>query len=118
MPFCLSAVLLPIPILLVVLWGITQMHYVIDDRFVRVLLWGFTLRKIALTDIEGVDTKVVIWNEHWCNTLFAWGRSVRIRRRTGIAHSFIITPANRDEFIQQLQERLTSGGHRRDPEFR
>jgi len=99
-------VLLPIAILLVVLWGITRIGYTIDDRYVRVRLFGITLRKIALTDIASVDSKIVIWNEHWCNTLFAWRRSVRICRKTGIARSFIITPANRDEFIRQLQERL------------
>ena len=100
----LSAVI-PIAIPLVVMWGVTRIHYAIDDQYVRVLLFGFTIRKIALTDIVGVDTKIVIWNEHWCNRLFVWGRSVRIIRKSGIARSFIITPANRDEVIQQLQER-------------
>ena len=33
---------------------------------------------------------------------------IRIRRRSGLIRNFIITPANRDEFIRELQERLVT----------
>jgi len=98
----------PIAIVLLMLWLITRIRYVIDDRYVRVVLIGLTLRKIALTDIESVDTKAPLWNEHWCNTLWACGRVVRLRRRSGCVRNFIITPKNRDEFIRLLQERLVA----------
>jgi len=105
----LPVVLLPIAIVVLVLlvWGVMRILYVIDDRYVRVVLFGFTLRKIALTDIELVDTRGPLWNEHWCNTVWAFGRVVRLRRRSGVFRNFIITPANRDEFIRQLNERLS-----------
>jgi len=86
--------------------GITRIQYVIDDRYVRVKLFGMTLRKIALTDIEFADTKCPLWNEHWCNTFFAWGRSVRLRRKTGFARNFIITPTNRAAFLDELHRKL------------
>jgi hypothetical protein len=101
-------VLYPVSIVLLVLWGITRIGYAIDDRYVRVVLGGATLRKVALADIESVDTKWAAWNEHWCNALLPFGRVVRIRRRSGLIRNFIITPVDRDEFIRQLRERLVA----------
>ncbi len=87
-------------------WAITRISYVVDDRHLRVILGKFTLRKIALSDIAFVDTAAPLWNEHWCNTVFPGKRVVRIRRRSGWIKNFIITPANRDELIRQIQLRL------------
>ena len=86
----------------------TRIRYTIDDQYVRVVLLVLTLRKVELSDIEFVDKRMPLWNEHWCNTFWPWGRTVRIRRKTGFIRNFIISPANRDEFIQQLQERLVA----------
>ena len=91
-----------------VFWLIFQIRYVIDDRHVRVKLGRFTLRKIALTDIEFVDTKAPLWNEHWCNALVNSGRVVRLRRKTGPVRNFIITPKDRDAFIEELRRRLSA----------
>jgi hypothetical protein len=91
------AAVLPIVFIALVLWLIHRIRYVIDDQYVRVVLVGITLRKVALADIEAVDTKAPWWNEHWCNTLWACGRVVRLRRRSGCVRNFIITPKNRDE---------------------
>ena len=102
----LPSVLFPIAIVLAVLWVVTRIRYTIDDRYVRVALGRITLRKIALADIESVETQYPLWNEHWCNTVWAFGRIVRLRRRSGCVRNFIITPVNRDEFIRQLNERL------------
>ncbi len=90
-------------------WAITRITYVVDDRFLRVVLGKFTLRKIALADIAFVDTAAPLWNEHWCNTFFPRKRVVRIRRRSGLIKNFIITPANRDELLHQIQSRLDTG---------
>jgi hypothetical protein len=88
------------------LWLITRIRYTIDDQHVRVMLMGLTLRKVALSDIESVDTSAPLWNEHWCNTYWPWGRTVRIRRKTGLIRNFVITPANRGAFVEELRGRL------------
>ena len=88
------------------LWVVTRIRYRITDRHVRVRLGTVTLRKIALSDIASVDTRLIFWNEHWCNTLWPWGRIVRIKRKSGFIRNFVVTPDNRDEFITQLRERL------------
>ena len=87
---------------------VPHFRYVIDDQFLRVMLGGVTMRKIALSDIEFVDTKSPVWNEHWCNCFNACERVVRIRRKSGIVRNFIITPADRESFIEELNKRLGS----------
>jgi hypothetical protein len=96
--------------IVLLLWLITRIRYAIDEKFVRVMLGRFTLRKIALADIEFADTTAPLWNEHWCNTLWACGRIVRLRRKTGWVRNFIITPADRDAFLGQLRARLATPG--------
>lgn len=46
------------------LWSVTKIRYRIDSEFVPVLLFGITPRKIALSNIESVDTEAPWWNEH------------------------------------------------------
>ncbi len=87
-------------------WAISSMTYRVDQRFVRVMLGRVTLRKVLLSDIAFADTAAPFWNEHWCNTLFARGRVVRLRRKSGWIKNFIITPAARDDFLQQLRAHL------------
>lgn len=99
-------IILPLALVALVLWLITRIRYTIDDRYVRVVLPGVTLRRIALADIESVSTAMPLWNEHWCNTLWPWGRVVCIRRKTGLIRNFIISPANRDAFLQELKSKL------------
>ena len=90
-------------------WVITRIAYVVDDRYLRVVLGRVTLRKIALSDIAFVDTATPFWNEHWCNTFFVGKRVVRIRRRSGWIKNFIITPANRHDLLRQIRSRLDTG---------
>ena len=87
-------------------FAITRIAYVVDERYLRVVLGKVTLRKIALSDIAFVDTAAPFWNEHWCNTVFTGKRVVRIRRRTGLIRNFIITPVNRHDLLRQIQSRL------------
>jgi len=86
--------------------AVASLRYLVDDRSVRVVCWGITFRKIALTDIVNISTDAPFWNEHWCNTFWPFGRIVCLRRRTGLFRNFIITPKNRDEFIRDLRQRL------------
>ena len=103
--FITSSLILSVCWLVVLIWLITRIRFVIDAQHVRVVVLGLTIRKIALSDIEFVDTKAPLWNEHWCNTLSV-KRIVRIRRRSGWFRNFIITPPDRDAFIVELRGRL------------
>jgi len=83
-------------------------RYELGENYLRVALGGVTLRKIPFSDIEFVDTKAPLWNEHWCNAFITRGRIVRIRRKSGLVRNFIITPKDRETFIQELQARIAS----------
>jgi len=84
---------------------VPRLRYVVDQDYLRVVLGGVTLRKIALADIEFIDTQAPIWNEHWCNCFVPKGRIVRIRRKTGLVRNFIITPKDRELFMKELKQR-------------
>ena len=90
------------------LWSVTRIRYTVGGRHLRVQLGKLTLRQIALSDIESVDTRMCFWHEHWFNTFSPFGRIVRIRRRSGLFRNFVITPAGRHEFLGLLQERLAA----------
>lgn len=89
------------------LYWVTRIRYVIDERYVRVIWFGATVRKIALTDIAAVDTRFCFWNEHWCNTVTDIpNRRVTLHRKSGFVRNFVITPKNREAFLAELSARL------------
>lgn len=91
------------------LYLVTRIRYEIDERYVRVIWFGFTLRKIALTDIADVHTRFRFWNEHWYNTLFDMGkRRVTLHRKSGFVRNFVITPKNREAFLAELSARRSA----------
>jgi hypothetical protein len=89
------------------LCAVTRIRYEIDARYVRVIWFGFTVRKIALTDIADVHTRFRFWNEHWCNTVSNIpNRRVTLHRKSGFVRNFVITPKNREAFLAVLRARL------------
>jgi hypothetical protein len=90
-----------------VIFAISRIRYAVDDEYVRVIWFGATVRKIALTDIESVSAGRAFWNEHWDNTIWVFSRSVTIRRKSGWIRNFCITPENRDEFIAAVKAKIT-----------
>ncbi len=90
-----------------ILYGIHQMQYEIDDCYIRVTWFGFTLRKMALKDIEDVHIEFRFWNEHWTNTLGKFVcRRVTIPRKSGFVRNFTIAPQDREAFLANLRARL------------
>lgn len=86
-------------------WGVCAgMSFEVDGTHVRVLMYGRTIRKVALADVEWADRRWDFWNEHYAVSLRP-SRVVRLRRRTGLFRSFIITPPDADGFVGRLRER-------------
>jgi hypothetical protein len=90
------------------IFAISRIRYAVDDKFVRVVLFGMTVRKVALSDIEDVFAGRPWWHEHWDNTIWVVSRSVTIRRKSGWIRNFCITPENREEFIATVKKKLES----------
>mgnify|MGYP006267283135 CR=1 FL=1 len=80
------------------------MTFTVDDVYVRVRVYGWTVRKVALSDIAWADQKVVMWNEHYTSSL-SRSRVVRLRRKTGWVPNFIITPLDPKDFLKSLEVR-------------
>jgi hypothetical protein len=84
-----------------IFWG---MRFRVDDAYVRVVVYGFSVRKVALPDIEWADRRCPFWNEHYTSTINP-KKFVRLRRRTGWVKNFIITPADPEAFFTELRSR-------------
>lgn len=92
------------------MFAISRIRYAVDDKFVRVVLFGITVRKVALSDIEDVFAGRPWWHEHWDNTIWVFSRSITIRRKSGLIRNFCITPTNPEEFIATVKKKLQSVG--------
>ena len=81
-----------------IFWGMT---FTVDEAFVRVRFYGYTARKVALSDIEWAAQDWCFWNEHWTNTGNP-KRMVLLRRRTGLFKNFLISPPVPQDFLKEL----------------
>lgn len=77
------------------------LSFTIDRGHVRVRAYGWTVRKVAIEDIEFADRTWVWWNEHYTSTLNL-RRIVRLRRRSGLFKNFVITPREPLAFLREL----------------
>ncbi|MFM8904914.1 MAG: hypothetical protein ACKOIB_06675 [Verrucomicrobiota bacterium] len=101
----LAPLLAAITVAVLLTWAVCAgMSFAVDDAHVRVLMYGRTVRKVPLADIEWADRRWDFWNEHYAVSLRP-SRVVRLRRRTGLFRSFIITPPDADSFVALLRER-------------
>ena len=80
------------------------MTFTIDDAYVRVKVYGLTIRKVALSDIAWADQAVVRWTEHYTNSMNR-RRLVRLHRKTGSVPDFVITPKDPLGFLKSLELR-------------
>jgi hypothetical protein len=94
----LVALAFPVVLIHAIFWGMT---YTVDEAFVRVRFYGWSARKVALSDIEWAAHDWVFWNEHWTNTVNP-KKLVLLRRRTGWFRNFVISPPVPQEFLKQL----------------
>jgi hypothetical protein len=84
-----------------IFWGMT---FTVDEAHVCVRFYGYSARKIALSDIEWAAQDWCFWNEHWTNTVDP-KKMVLLRRRTGWFKNFLISPPSPPEFLRQLAAR-------------
>ena len=78
-------------------------EYQITQSLLEVTWLGVPIRKIRLSDIESVSKRRRRWAENWRNTWLPRHRRLVIRRKTGLFKEFVITPAYRYEFRNQLE---------------
>jgi hypothetical protein len=81
-----------------IFWG---MKFSVDAGHVRVRVYGRTVRKVALSDIEWAAQDWCFWNEHYTNTVNP-KKMLLMRRRTGWFKNFLISPPSPLEFLKEL----------------
>ena len=84
-----------------IFWG---MKFSVDAGHVRVRVYGRTVRKVALSDIEWAAQDWCFWNEHYTNTVNP-KKMLLLRRRTGAFKNFLLSPPSPQAFLQELAAR-------------
>jgi hypothetical protein len=91
-------------LLLLLAWCMTQIHFRIGSRHLKVLLFGFTIRRVALTNIASASKREPKgMAERWYSTFKTAHRLLTIERKRGLLKRFCITPQNRYVFLADLK---------------
>jgi hypothetical protein len=94
-------------LLLALWWCMANLHFRIGSRYLKILLFGFPIRRIALNDIAYVskrEPKGVA--ERWYSTFKSSHRLITIERKTGLRRYICITPQNRYVFLADLKSAI------------
>ena len=92
-------------------WLITRVRYRIGSKYVKVLLFGVCVRRVALSSIESVSKRRRDGlAEHWWSTMKPKHRILVLRRNRGLCRNFVVTPKNRYIFKTDLERALRRAG--------
>ena len=99
--FCLGGTAL---LLLFLFWCMTQMHFRIGSRHLKVMLFGVAIRRFELSDIAYISKREPKGPaERWQSTFKTSHRLLVIERKTGWRKYVCITPQNRYVFLADLK---------------
>jgi hypothetical protein len=91
-------------LLLFLLWCMTQLHFRIGSRHLKVLLFGLTIRRIALNNIAHASKREPKgFAERWYSSFKTSHRLLTIERKRGLIKRVCITPQNRYVFLADLK---------------
>jgi hypothetical protein len=91
-------------LLFLLAWCITHIHFRIGSKHLKVLLFGVTIRRVALNNIASASKREPKgMAERWYSTLKTSHRLLTIERKRGILKYFCITPQNRYVFLADLK---------------
>jgi hypothetical protein len=89
---------------LLLFWGMTQIHFRIGSRHLKVLLFGVPIRRLSLANIAYVSKREPKgFAERWYSTLKTSHRLLTVERKRGIIRNVCITPQNRYVFLADLK---------------
>ena len=88
-------------------WSLGYIRYHITPRHVKILWFGFCLRRIAIANISSVSKRRSSGlAENWWSTLNPKHRALVIRRKRGLLKNVVITPRNRYAFKFELEQSI------------
>jgi hypothetical protein len=93
-----------VALILLLLWCMTNLHFRIGSRHLKILLFGLPIRRIPLDQIAYIskrEPKGVA--EYWFSTFKTSHRLLTIERKRGLRKYVCITPTNRYVFLADLK---------------
>jgi hypothetical protein len=104
MKFAILCIAGAVVLLLLLAWCMTQIHFRIGSRHLKVLMFGVPIRRIALANIAYVSKREPKgFAERWYSTLKTSHRLLTIERKRGLIRHVCITPQNRYVFLADLK---------------
>ena len=95
-----------IAIIVFILYGISRLNYLIDDRYLRIFLGPVPLRKFSIDDIRDARVGFSHWTESWTNTIYPptiSRKGVTIYRKSGGVKKVLITPDDPAGFVERIK---------------
>jgi hypothetical protein len=108
-----EAILLVVAGFGLILYSVSRLNYVIDDRYLRLRLGPIPLRKVPMGDIVDAVTTLTHWSESWTNTIYPptiSKKAVTVYRKSGGFGRIVLTPDNPEAFIERLKSHPRFGG--------
>src|ERR1041384_278562 len=94
-------------LLLFLWWCMTNLHFRIGSRYLKILLFGFPIRRIALDDIAYASKREPKGAaERWYSSFKSSHRLLTIERKSGLRRYVCITPQNRYVFLADLKSAI------------
>lgn len=88
------------------LYGISSIHYQLDDEYLRICVGWLRLRKFPIRDIQAAEVGVRHGVESWGNTL-DWAtireKAITLHRRSGLFKRVCFTPDDPQEFVERIR---------------
>ena len=91
-------------LILLLLWCMVNTHFRIGSRHLKILIFGFPIRRISLDQIAYVSKREPKGAaEYWYSTLKTSHRLLTIEKKRGLRKYLCITPTNRYVFLADLK---------------
>jgi hypothetical protein len=102
--YCIAGVVVVIALLI---WCMLQMHYRIGSKYLKIVLFGLTIRRIRLDQIGYISKRTPKGiAEYWHNCFKSNHRVLTIERTRGLRKYVSITPRNRYIFLADLKSAI------------
>ncbi len=88
-------------------WCMVNIHFRIGSRYLKITVFRFPIRRIALNDIAHVSKREPKgMAERWYSTFKVSHRLLTIERKSGLRKYVCITPQNRYVFLADLKSAI------------
>ena len=103
----LFSLALPVVLFLVIFAAVFSLRYQVSETEIQIQIFGITLRRISLYDIEEIKTGKALIAENW-SAGFLGRDEVTVRRKRGLLRNVNISPPDGAAFIDEVKAKIAS----------